>query len=140
MLTHMFYAPETKTCIPDNRNNFRFHEAFLLQTGYCRKSLYPLQAGNDPEGNARGDDVAIIQKMAPSVIIFLRFDTAKIPQQSDKLVLFASADFSGKRKVWERGKSKNPVYPTCRSLSVAALCQKRLKDYGESRLSLNLKV
>lgn len=97
MLTHMFYAPETKTCIPDNRNNFRFHEAFLLQTGYCRKSLYPLQAGNDPEGNARGDDVAIIQTMAPSVIIFLRFDTAKIPQQSDKLVLFASADFSGNR-------------------------------------------
>ncbi|HDT3138715.1 MULTISPECIES: hypothetical protein [Enterobacter cloacae complex] len=41
--------------------------------------------------------MAIIQKMAPSVIIFLRFDTAKIPQQSDKLVLFASADFSGNR-------------------------------------------
>lgn len=50
MLTHMFYAPKTKTCVPDDRNNFRFHVAFLLQSGYCRKSLYPLQAGNDPEG------------------------------------------------------------------------------------------
>lgn len=107
MLTHMFYAPETKTCIPDNRNNFRFHEAFLLQTGYCRKSLYPLQAGNDPEGNARGDDVAIIQKMAPSVIIFLHFDPVKILQRSDKLVLFVSADFSGKRKANYAGNAQS---------------------------------
>lgn len=33
-----------------------------------------------------------------------------------------------------------PVYPTCRSLSVIALFQKRLMDYGESRVSLNLKI
>jgi len=96
VLTHMFYAPETKTCIPDNRNNFRFHEAFLLQTGYCRKSLYPLQAGNDPEENARGDDVAIIQKMAPSVIIFVHFYTKNLTEV--RLMLFSSSDFDGKRK------------------------------------------
>lgn len=82
VLTHMFYATETKTCIPDNRNNFRFHVAFLLQTGYCRKSLYPLQAGNDPEENARGDDVAIIQKNNTMCHSLHAFFSPKIMQQS----------------------------------------------------------
>jgi len=108
VLTHMFYAPETKTCIPDNRNNFRFHEAFLLQTGYCRKSLYPLQAGNDPEGNARGDDKVIIRKMTPAVITIMLFSLKKISLKSRMLARLGRADFSGKRKGQEMEKSRKP--------------------------------
>ncbi|CAR42043.1 hypothetical protein PMI0915 [Proteus mirabilis HI4320] len=60
MLTHMFYAPETKTSVPTNWYDFRSHRAILLQTDYCRKSLYPLQACNDIERITRGDNPLII--------------------------------------------------------------------------------
>lgn len=60
VFTHILYAPETKTSVPTNWYGFLSHEAILLQTSYCRKSLYPLQACNDAEGIARGDNALII--------------------------------------------------------------------------------